>query len=94
MATESTQNKQKAIWTPCRQCACGCGKLVVLLRGPGFHDPEKGRKWVLCYLKGWDGNPFYVHALPHRRKKFKAYMDTVRAEEVKGRDPDPFFHLE
>ena len=45
MATESTSNKQKAIWTPCRQCACGCDKLVVLLQ-----FVRKPMWWIVMFL--------------------------------------------
>lgn len=67
-------------------CMC-CGKLVVLLRIPG-QEPKRR----LCYVKGWDGSPFYSNgsAHPHPRKWLARAFEKLRGPAV---ETDPFFSL-
>jgi hypothetical protein len=82
----------KGLWTQIRLCPC-CGNFVVKLR-----LPEK-RKFIVCYHKGWDGNPWYTeskvkdgrpesgNAYPHRPKGKKR---KPRAP-VEGYDREEYF---
>ena len=84
-------------WTPIRLCEC-CGKFIVLLRIPENLQRPDRRKWITCYLKGWDGNPFYVGAIglggnakPHPTKR---YAKMMRDKAVPKPTVDPFFTLD
>lgn len=88
------------IWSPVKLCLC-CGKFVVLLRLPAFGSKTDPRWRILCYLKGWDGNPFFTNpgrwgrgnAMPHPRKRYAQRMFPERFQKPK--EPlDPFFSLE
>lgn len=77
-------------------CDC-CGKFVVLLKLPEHLQKPDRPKRVLCYFKGWDGNPYFVgdsalstNARRHPRKQFARRMFPKKDEPPK----DPFFSLD
>ena len=81
-----------------------CGRLVVRLRLPD------SRKTIVCYLKGWDGNPWFSRLeagpLGHWFRESNASIHPkhrkVTAEQVavwkkraeEKKAEDPFFSLE
>jgi hypothetical protein len=84
--------RESAGWTPCRLCIC-CGKLIVLLRLPGWGSKTDHRWYRACYVKGWDGSPYYVFgvAKPHPRKPIALALAEPPEEEPPA--GDPFFSL-
>jgi hypothetical protein len=92
------RNLSIRIWTPIKLCSC-CGKFVVKLRLPGWGTKGDPRWYIVCFFKGWDGNPWYVqdrrwthgNATPHPRKRYaqRMYGDRPKQEPV-----DPFFTLD
>lgn len=70
-----------------RKCEC-CGKLIVFLRRTDV--PIDTPRYVACYLKTWDGNPWYVPWV-HKRHPNKRFAVRMAAK----RPPtDPFFSLD
>ena len=92
------------IWCPVKLCLC-CGRFVVLLRLPAFGSKTDPRWRILCYFKGWDGNPYFVkggiwgrgNAALHPKKRFAVRM-AERGFPLKSQKPkealDPFFSLD
>jgi hypothetical protein len=80
-------------WSPCRLCLC-CGKLIVLLRLPAWGSKTDNRWYRTCYVKGWDGNPYYLFgsASPHPRKALARALAQPESIETES-DQDPFFSL-
>jgi hypothetical protein len=85
-------------WVPARMCPC-CGKVVVKLRLPTYGSKTDPRWTIVCYAKGWDGDPNYIKpgegwknltpargARPHTRKP-------VRQKVSEPEPEDPFFNL-
>lgn len=83
-------NKKPPTFSPAKKCEC-CGKIVVLLRRSDVPAGEIRR--VVVYIKGWDGNPWYVPAT-HRRHPRKPIAIHLERKRTEGRDPDPFFALD
>lgn len=78
------------ICAPARSCEC-CGKVIVFLRLPGFGDKTRYPWYRRCYIKSWDGNPWYVPGShqPHRIKLKNIPQTPIELSEP----PDPFFSL-
>lgn len=66
-------------------CHCGCNRLIVFLRSP-FWKLESP-KFVACYLRTWDGNPWYTSGVHYKHKR-KVY-DGNMAISLDRRDQDP-----
>jgi hypothetical protein len=93
---ERKSNKSTQIWTPSQMCPC-CGRIIMLLRHKTW--TETNRRWVACYPKGWDGNPWFVpggingmNAKTHPRKYWAKWMYEKSHEEKEPEDP--FFSLD
>ena len=83
----SSKNPQKAPAALAEACAC-CGRLVVLLRRTD--SPPGQTEFVACYIRGWDGNPYYVPGT-HRKHPGPKYERFLRENEP---PKDPFFSLD
>lgn len=92
MKSRKSGKKVSAGWSLIRQCAC-CGKFVVLLKLPAYGSKTDPRWYRACYLKGWDGNPWYStgSAYPHARGPLAEHFETIRVPEE---EIDPFFSLD
>lgn len=91
--TENPEPIKSQTWL----CEC-CGKKVVLLRAPDWTAREE--KYVLCYERTWDGNPWYTgrvhHVHPEGRVR-KLYPEDYAYGFDKRREKkevDPFFTLD
>lgn len=80
------------IWSKTRMCEC-CGRLVVLLRLPGWGSPDDHKWYIACYVKTWDGELYYDarrHSA-HPRGKYARAAGSDFEEEPQ--ETDPFFSL-
>ena len=90
MEKRKSTNNHRLTSARARKCEC-CGRIVVYLRKPGL--PAGEIRYVVCYAKTWDGNPWYsgqAHA-KHPPKRFFEWKEEQRVQKAGG---DPFFVLD
>ena len=88
----------KTVWSSVTLCEC-CGKIVILLKVPkawGAPVGEPQRKWIVCYARDWDGNPWFVQGIHHRHVYTGATRARRMAQYIGKKYPkgDPFFDLD
>lgn len=95
-AAMSRKKNPARIWTQTIMCEC-CGKFIVLLRHRTWTEKEK--RWVVCYARGWDGNPWFVeggrfarNAVMHPRGRWSEWM--LQKPPSEDLLEDPFFSLD
>jgi len=86
-------SRNKVIWTPTRDCDC-CGKRIVLLRNPEWKEGSGVKKWITCYARQWEGNPWFVSGLDFRHPQKKYSIHMWKQEQEKRKTEDPFFTLD
>ena len=71
-------SRKRNLLTPAKACEC-CGRIVVYLRQVDRGDGIV--RWVICYAKGWDGNPWYMLRAHKRHPRRGRVFDVQKAIE-------------
>jgi hypothetical protein len=87
------KSRNKPIWSAVRLCDC-CGRKIVLLLNPEWNGVSRNGKFVTCYERYWEGNPWYISATDQKHPARRYARFVQKQDEERRETEDPFFSLD